>query len=217
MKTKKEKKPSPGQEPPKNTLFWICLIFFVSVWMFVLGILVGRGTAPVHFDIEKLQKELEELKTAVLKKELQRYKIDSARTVDKPDLGFHEALKSPKDDDRLDHDISSRSKKKKAVSKPAGLSGTVGDKNTAAFKRIPKSGRLFTIQVASSKDASFADNLVARLNKKGIPAYRREALIPGKGIWYRVRIGGFNNRTEAVHVLDRLKQKNLKGIIVKRE
>ena len=217
MKTKKEKKPSPGQVPPKNTLFWICLIFFVSVWMFVLGILVGRGSAPVHFDIEKLQKELEELKTAVLKKELQRYKIDSSRTVDKPDLGFHEALKSPKDDDRLGRDISSRSKKKKAASKQARSSGTVRDKNTAAFKRIPKSGRLFTIQVASSKDASFADNLVARLNKKGIPAYRQEALIPGKGIWYRVRIGGFNNRNKAVHVLDRLKQENLKGIIVKRQ
>lgn len=216
MKTKKEKKPSPGQEAPKNSLFWIGLVFFVSVWMFVLGILVGRGTAPVHFDIEKLQKELEELKTAVLKKELQRYKIDSSRTVDKPDLGFHEALKSPKDDDRLGRDLSSRSKKKKTVSKQARSSGTVRDKNAAAFKRIPEGGRLFTIQVASSKDASFADNLVAKLNKKGIPAYRKKAYIPGKGTWYRVRIGGFNNRSEAVHVLDRLKRKNLKGFIVKR-
>ena len=49
----------------KDTAVWISIISFVSIWMFVLGIFVGRGTAPVKFDIEKLQKELVALKEAV--------------------------------------------------------------------------------------------------------------------------------------------------------
>ena len=37
--------------------------------MFVLGVLVGRGTAPVHFDTQALQEELAALRDAMMKKE----------------------------------------------------------------------------------------------------------------------------------------------------
>ena len=33
---------------------WGVGIFFLCAWMFVLGVLVGRDTAPVKFDIKKL-------------------------------------------------------------------------------------------------------------------------------------------------------------------
>ena len=33
-------------------------IVFISAWMFILGVFVGRGTAPVKFDIKKLSREL---------------------------------------------------------------------------------------------------------------------------------------------------------------
>ncbi|MDP7417006.1 MAG: hypothetical protein QF888_03315, partial [Desulfobacterales bacterium] len=56
-----------GKEPRvngrhKEYLIWFSVIFFVAAWMFFLGILVGRGTAPVKFNIEKLQKKLAALK-----------------------------------------------------------------------------------------------------------------------------------------------------------
>ena len=53
--------------------------FFVHLWLRLdvcSRILIGRGTAPVQFDIEKLQKELASLKEAVIKKEELRFKID---------------------------------------------------------------------------------------------------------------------------------------------
>jgi hypothetical protein len=56
----------------KGLAIWICLIFFVAAWMFILGIFVGRGTAPLQFDIKKLQNELAALKEDVVKKELKR-------------------------------------------------------------------------------------------------------------------------------------------------
>ncbi len=42
----------------KGFFLGLCLLFLISGWMFVLGVLVGRGTAPVNFDIQALQKEL---------------------------------------------------------------------------------------------------------------------------------------------------------------
>ena len=56
-------------------VMWIGIVVLTSVWMFILGIFVGRGTAPVKFDIEKLQKELIALKETVIKEEKERFKI----------------------------------------------------------------------------------------------------------------------------------------------
>ena len=79
----------------KGVWFWIVSIFFISAWMFALGILVGRGTAPVRFDIHQLQKELAELKKKTLKEELRRlmrnYKndksLDEFRSITDRDFG----------------------------------------------------------------------------------------------------------------------------------
>ena len=63
----------------KGRTLWISLFIFGCGWMFVLGILIGRGIAPVQFDIEKLQKELASLKEAVIKKEELRFKMTRIR------------------------------------------------------------------------------------------------------------------------------------------
>ena len=61
----------------KGVFLGICLIFFISAWMFVLGILVGRGTAPVHFDIEVLQKELIALKESIIKQAQEKERAET--------------------------------------------------------------------------------------------------------------------------------------------
>ena len=103
---KKAKKPSPKEESPgkqtrKGLILWIGLTLFVSAWMFVLGILVGREMVPVKFDIEKLQNELATLKEAVIKKELDQYKIESSTDESKTKMGFYETLKKTGDEARL--------------------------------------------------------------------------------------------------------------------
>ena len=42
----------------RATTGWACFIFLVCAWMFVIGVLVGRGTAPIKFDIAGIQKML---------------------------------------------------------------------------------------------------------------------------------------------------------------
>ena len=61
--------------------------------MFGLGVLVGRGTAPVKFDIKKLTRELEDLIAADLKKQLEPVELETAETKTKTKLEFYEELK----------------------------------------------------------------------------------------------------------------------------
>lgn len=47
----------------------------------------------------------------------------------------------------------------------------------------------YSVQVASSKERKDADAIRAKLAEKGFSAYVTESTIPGKGTWYRVRVG----------------------------
>jgi len=240
-KTTPPKTISPKKQTRKGLILWIGLTLFVCAWMFVLGILVGREMVPVKFDIEKLQNELATLKEAVIKKELDQYKIESNTDESKTKMGFYETLKKTGDEARLKNDIISRQKEsepKKTASlqkkrMPTQETVTVPKVKSLDLKRASQNnssasqarrgdqghdgaGNKFTIQVASLKDSGIADKLVGRLKKGGYPAYRSIGKVPGKGIWYRVRVGSFNSRSEAGPILKRLKKEKIDGIIVQR-
>lgn len=53
----------------RQTAGWIGAVCFAMIWIFLVGVLVGRGSAPVEFDIDALQNELAELRQRVLQKE----------------------------------------------------------------------------------------------------------------------------------------------------
>ena len=220
----KKRKPSSSR---KGLALWIFLIFFVSAWMFILGILVGRGTAPVQFDIEKLQNELAALKEDVVQEELERFKIDSNAADNKTEMNFYEELKVTKDEDSLNIETPEQKKEplpENTVSEPKKIGPSEEALSVKAHQEskpetISKTditNKNLTIQVASFKDPNVADNMVAELKEKGYPAYRSLGKIPGKGIWYRVRIGYFSSKSEAGSMLKMLKKDRLNAILVKR-
>ena len=56
----------PGKKPlvalSRNAIAgWAVAVFVISAWMFGMGVMVGRGTAPVSFDIDQLKRTLESL------------------------------------------------------------------------------------------------------------------------------------------------------------
>ena len=222
MKNKKDKKKPSIQFVPKEPSSWIFLIIFVSAWMFVLGVLVGRDTVPVKFDIEKLQKELVALKEAVIKKEQKRFKIDSDGVRNKTDFGFYEALKENQKDKNNGAGISKEqetkhlSKDETVKVKKRVISGKSKIINKDKQKNLTETDKKLTIQVASLKDSKDADEMVARLKKKGYPAYRISSNIPEKGIWHRVRIGYFKDKAEAGSTLNKLKKEKYGPILVNR-
>lgn len=101
----KKKIPLP---PPKRkgAGMWIGLMIFVSVWMFILGIFVGRGTAPIQFDIQELQKELAALKAEFLKKEQNRFENRNDTATGKTELHFYEILKDSRSSTRMQPDLT---------------------------------------------------------------------------------------------------------------
>lgn len=86
----------------------------------------------------------------------------------------------------------------------AGAAG--GDAARRDTVNPPAQGPTFTVQVASLPNRSEAESLASRLRKQGLSPWVAEADIPGKGTFYRVRVGRFANRDEAVRYLEDLKR-----------
>ena len=204
-------------------MLWVS---FVGVWMFVLGVLVGRGTAPVQFDLDALQKQLAGIKQRVSEEEGQRFKIHLEK------LKFFKNLKETGQD-------------RPAPKKPGGeASGPIPHKTVRVKKPVQWStarpadrpgpdaadkapapaapgesaasgGATLMIQVASSKDPDATRYLVDRLKKKGYPAFSALKEVPDKGTWYRIRIGPYEDRAAAEAAVARLKKEKFNAYVVK--
>lgn len=234
---KKRRKDQPAQSKKKFAMqltrkgvgLLVCLIVLISAWTFTLGVLVGRDTAPVKFDIKKLEKRLAALKASDLKEKLKRFKISSNDAEEKnPELGFHEALKTTKSDIQFPVPIPKQVMDKIKPETPPKSAAAKHEKSeekkkiaktTETPKTKPKpepteSKKRFAVQVAATKDLKDADRMVSRLKTKGYPAYKALGKVPGKGIWFRVRVGPYKNKDEAKKALAKLKKNKLKGFIL---
>jgi cell division septation protein DedD len=245
---KKNKRKEPEFKKPfivlsrRKIAGWLLIIFFLSAWMFVLGILVGRGTAPVKFDIAALDKRIDgsPSEEAGQKGEAPG-QSDSATVKDKTKLDFYEALKENTEDTKVpvlkkpeavegqidkpaektttqkpSQEKSAPSPTGPGKSKPANAPSNkkpVKEKEKAAVvAKTNTSGPVYTIQAASLKDPQDADELVEKLKKRGYPAYRVIGKIPGKGIWFRVRIGNYKSKPEALRMMDKIRKDGKDGI-----
>ena len=72
------------------------LLIFVSAWMFILGILVGRGTAPVKFKTNNISEELLMLKKADIQQQMNSIKAKTEDSKAKTNLDFYQELKKNK-------------------------------------------------------------------------------------------------------------------------
>lgn len=75
-----------GKSRFPRIIITLVLGLFVCGWMFFLGILVGRGTAPISFDTKSFQAHLAKIADDSEKQE---------KTFERPVLDFYEVLKSP--------------------------------------------------------------------------------------------------------------------------
>jgi cell division septation protein DedD len=196
MKKNEKKDNEPLLSLARRRVFgWACLFLFVSGWMFVLGIFVGRGTAPVQFDMQKIQNELTALKEAVTRKAQSEVRLGSDTSSKKPNLEFYEELKNTKKDTGFE----TRKPVKKLPPKKVIPQTSPGKVSNATGKKL-------TIQVAAVKDQKVADQWVEKLKKKGYSAYRVKGKVSGNSTWYRIRVGHFKSRGDALKTLNRLKQ-----------
>ncbi|MFO7448160.1 MAG: SPOR domain-containing protein [Ignavibacteriaceae bacterium] len=77
-----------------------------------------------------------------------------------------------------------------AVTRPS--SGSVKLKNN-----LYREGNTYTVQISSWKSKSKAEAEVQKLRNKNLDAFVERAEVPGKGFWYRVKIGNIKTQAEA--------------------
>ena len=248
---KKNKKVSLAQKPflvlsRRAIAGWLVAIFFVCAWMFVMGVLVGRGTSPLKINISELQQKLQITEEKLKKKEQGQTREKSDNGKDGPELDFYEALPKNSEDAEIP-DVplppliekkinpppeikpsqskkSSMKRQTKTQNKVTEQAGTPKQKLAEESKlqpTAPKSkdepaGKPYTIQVAAFKAAADADKLVAELKQKGFSAYRAIGKVPGKGIWYRVRVGEYKNKAEAGSTIAKLAKAGKKAMLVEK-
>ena len=189
----------------KGVTLSFCLIVLVSAWMFVLGVLVGRGTAPVDFDIAELQKELIALKESIIRQQREKERVEVPTFKEEKALDFYEALKKSQKNEKLIINKQPETPKKQLISM----------KKKTKTGSMPSEKSAFFVQVASTQNASAAADLVKKLKHKGYQAYKVKTEIPGKGTWYRVCAGGYHSQTAAAAARDQLATLGYKGIVKK--
>jgi DedD protein len=223
---------------------WLVVFFFVCAWMFAIGVLVGRGTAPIKFDISELQRKLELARENNRQEEQGRPLEESESIKDKTKLDFYEVLKDGRDDAKIsevtpapiinkkvdsppeDKPLKPKkeSLKKKTISQDKDIAKIESPNSEPAKPAEPpkidskgdakSADKPYAIQVAAFKAAEDADKLVAELKKEGFSAYRAIGKVPGQGIWYRVRVGEYSSKAEADDTLSKLKKAGKKPMLV---
>jgi len=219
----------------RTSLFFWCLgaLFFLA-WIFVLGILVGRGFFPqgvetlskLRIPIGKLQGVVDSRKTSDL---------DSITGLDKkPKFEFYDHLSVKKEElareNKSDHkkagkqaklakqfEADNRSVKNAEVSKKNQSSPSKGEGQTKPAGETPfmVTGGSYTVQVASLDSENKATKMAGRLESQGYPATVHKVNIKNK-TYYRVTCGKFKDKKEAGNFKRLLYQKQqIKGFVTK--
>ena len=72
----------------------------------------------------------------------------------------------------------------------------------------------WTVQLSAYQDKAEADRFAAGLRDKGYAPYIVEASIPGKGTWFRVRMGRFGTKDAASRYMDDFRRETAMNAIV---
>lgn len=209
-----------------SVFFWgVCFLFFMG-WIFVLGILVGRGFLPgANTALADLKTQVTKLQEMVARNKRVDQKSQAKDDIDSK-LGFYDTLESKKEDkkkpfpevppepsksekaakpsDRALADVKTDIAKKEATAKKqdaaknAGLEKKVKEPEPEAVPPVEKGPGAFryVIQIAALDEKAKAEDMVSKLSQRGVDAYLQETVVKGKQ-YYRVRCGKFMTKEEA--------------------
>lgn len=90
----------------RGTFGSLLLIAAACAWMFFVGVLVGRGTAPIKFDMQALNRELEALKQASEEGRRQQLESYAAALEDSSTIDVYAELKRSDDQLTIDPNLS---------------------------------------------------------------------------------------------------------------
>ncbi|MBS0013068.1 MAG: SPOR domain-containing protein [Desulfobacterales bacterium] len=213
---------------------WVMMIFIASGCMFILGVLVGRNTAPLHFDMQHLDEKLAQLQSSVLAEpgELQN---SDGQMPDDISFEFYDRLREKAEVDEYAQgrprvlapkhpkpdlaEIRVQPPRSRPETEPMPALRQSDQPAREAEKEPAPEGpdKLFAIQVASLRDKQKAETVKNKYKDKGYPAFAQKAAVEGQGRWYRVRIGPYTDRGQAENDLVRLQKAGVDAMLLPHE
>ena len=196
---------------------WGVGLFFLLTWIFVLGILVGRGSLPSALEmVPGLEGQVTKWQRMLSRSDSYEFSPEEESNPDLK-LSFYRKLVTKKDQARSKIPVPPERGGETATKDgddPAG-EATVESKIEALRVELQKGPTrpLYTLQLASLEDRQKAESLMRRLADLDYPVYLYQAKVNGKQ-YYRVRCGRFRGREEAREFARKLaKETKLKGFV----
>ena len=193
---------------------WGVGLLLALLWMFLLGLLVGKGLTPANINLAEIKRRLvaEGIWPGSGKPAPEPEKPGTAEDkIPIKDLEFYEAL-GKKKQARLATPAPEKVPEQRTVMTPPTPVSTVPappappapqPEKVNTGPEISSSAR-YTVQVASFKDEASAEKFAASLKHVKSPLTVHAVVLPGKGRWYRVQAGGSLGRQEADALAARL-------------
>ena len=225
-----QKKTAPARETKKKYLiemtslslfFWVFGLCFLLTWIFVLGVLVGRGFLPSAVStITELKAQVTKLQGLVTHGKAASPAPHKGADPD-PKLAFYEKLSGKKEDVKKKGPPEEKAEPSRAESAqgsaatlPKGSPDARRPEAPGAAATTPAALQ-FTVQLAALEDRGKAESTIQQLKGRGFDGYFHEVKIKGK-TYYRVRCGRFKTREEAaLHAKKLADQVGMNGFVTK--
>lgn len=207
---------------------WSFALLVALLWMFVLGVFVGKGITPANINLAEIKKRMVDEgvwpgASKSVQQEGSARTTNTKRKIPLEDLEFYEKLAQKKKarlQESTPKKITAKDEPAAAGAQPKAVAPQTQAKSapqqTAEVlkKEKPSKGN-FTVQLASFKDQNSAKKFAARFKDLQPKPTVRTVDLPGKGRWYRVQVGQLSSRDEASALADRLANKyQLKAFVI---
>ena len=209
---------------------WCFALLVALLWMFVLGVFVGKGITPANINLAEIKKRMIDQGVwpgsgKTVQEEGSSRTTNTKIKIPLKDLEFYEKL-AQKKRERLEEstpEIITPKDQPDAVAEaqpkppapPVAQPKATAQPTTEVSKEVKPPKGSFTVQLASFKDQNSAKKFAARFQDLKPKATVRTVDLPGKGRWYRVQVGQLSSRDEATALADRLAKKyQLKAFVI---
>ena len=207
---------------------WCFALLVALLWMFVLGIFVGKGITPANINLAEIKKRMVDEgvwpgSSKNLQQEGSTRSTNTKRKIPLEDLEFYEKLAQKKKarlEEFTPEKVTVKDESAAAEAQPEAVAPQAQSKSAPQqIAELPKKEKTskgnFTVQLASFKDQNSAKKFAAQFKDLQPKPTVRTVDLPGKGRWYRVQVGQLSSRDEASALADRLANKyQLKAFVI---
>ena len=210
---RKKKKKSVRFEMSRLALTsWCFGLLLALLWMFLLGLFVGKGITPANINFTEIKKRMMAEGIWPGSGETGRQESPPPSTSTKKkiplkDLEFYEKLAKKKEAQLQKPAVTKTSPKEKPPTTVAAKPPPPTQQKKKSSVQQKPSTNHFTVQLASFRDLTSAKKFAARFRGLKHKATIREVELSGKGRWYRVQVGKLASRKEATALANHLEKK----------